>query len=52
MIADAQTSGGLLISVPEKNSQDLISNLQEEQSLTYNIIGTIIEKKDKSIYVQ
>ena len=45
MLADAQTSGGLLISVPYKNSQKLIKELEKEKCLTNQIIGTIVEKK-------
>ena len=51
VIADAQTSGGLLISVSEKYSQNLISNLKNEGCLTYDIIGRIINKKNKSVYI-
>ena len=51
MIADAQTSGGLLISIPEKDSQKFIEKLKNEGCLSYNIIGTIKNKKHKSIYV-
>ena len=45
MLADAQTSGGLLISVPYKNAQKLIKELGQEKCLTNQIIGTIVEKK-------
>ena len=52
MIADAQTSGGLLISVPERLSAKLISDLKDEKCLAYSIIGKIIKKQDKSIYIK
>ena len=52
MMADAQTSGGLLISVPEELSSKLILDLKKERCLTYNIIGKIIKKDNKSIYVK
>ena len=51
MLADAQTSGGLLISIPEKDSQKFIEKLKDEGCLSYNIIGTIKNKKHKPIYV-
>jgi len=51
MIADAQTSGGLLISVPEKYSKNLITNLKSQNCLTTAIVGIIARKKNQSIYV-
>lgn len=51
MMADAQTSGGLLISVPEELSSKLILDLEKEGCLAYSIIGKIIKKDNKSIYV-
>ena len=45
MLADAQTSGGLLISVPYKNSKSLIKELKKEKCITSHIIGKIVEKK-------
>ena len=51
MIADAQTSGGLLISIPEKDCENFISNLKDQGCLAHSVIGTIINKQDKSIYV-
>ena len=51
MIADAQTSGGLLISIPEKESQSFIEKLKNQGCLSHNVIGLITAKKNKSIYV-
>ena len=51
MLADAQTSGGLLISVSKDQSQDFIEKLKDQGCLSYNIIGKIKDKKNKSIYV-
>jgi len=51
MLADSQTSGGLLISVPEEFSKELISDLKDQKCLTYNIVGKIIKKQNKSIYI-
>ena len=51
MIADAQTSGGLLISISEKNVQSLIDELKNQGCLSYNIIGTMKQKNKKRIYI-
>ena len=51
MIADAQTSGGLLISISEKNVQSLIDELKNQGCLSYNIIGTMKQKNEKRIYI-
>jgi len=47
MLADAQTSGGLLIALPYKNSEKLIKELENEKCLTSQIIGRIVDKKSK-----
>ena len=47
MLADAQTSGGLLISLPYKNSKKLIEELENEKCLTSQIIGEVVDKKSK-----
>ena len=52
MLADAQTSGGLLISIPEKEAPEFIEKLKEQGCLSHEIIGLITNKKDKSIYVK
>ena len=52
MIADAQTSGGLLISIPKELSKKLISDLKSENCLEYTIVGKIIKKQNKSIYIK
>jgi len=51
MLADSQTSGGLLISIPEEFSEELISNLREQKCLAYNIVGKITKKQNKLIYI-
>ena len=48
---DAQTSGGLLISVAENKKEDLINNLKKEKCLSHSVIGTIVEK-DSSHLIQ
>ncbi len=52
MIAfDAQTSGGLLMSVPEKLCSKVISDLHRTGLASSTIIGTVTEKKDKHLYI-
>ena len=48
---DAQTSGGLLISVAKNKKEDLINNLKKEKCLSHSVIGTIVEK-DSSHLIQ
>ena len=48
---DAQTSGGLLISVAENKKEDLINNLKKEKCLSHSVIGTIVDK-DSSHLIQ
>tara|TARA_B100001964_G_C14164308_1_gene568308 strand:- start:954 stop:1391 length:438 start_codon:yes stop_codon:yes gene_type:complete len=52
ILADAQTSGGLLISVPEERSTILIKNLVANQSLYSSIVGKVIEGNPGAITVQ
>ena len=52
MLADAQTSGGLLISVPESKSTDLINLLKQKKVLSSMVIGKIYNPADFSIYVK
>ena len=50
VLFNPETSGGLLIAIPEKNAKDLISNLKD--SVDYaEIIGQVKEKQDKAINV-
>tara|TARA_Y100001936_G_C16016697_1_gene636897 strand:- start:378 stop:1151 length:774 start_codon:yes stop_codon:yes gene_type:complete len=46
---DAQTSGGLLISVSENKKEDLINNLKKEKCLSYSVIGTIVKKESSHL---
>ncbi len=48
---DAQTSGGLLISVPEVKADMLCSKLKEKGALTYAVVGEVCERGDVSIIV-
>ncbi len=51
ILCDAQTSGGLLISVPPENANNLITSL-ESSNIKPAIIGKIIEGKDCKIKVR
>jgi selenide,water dikinase len=51
VLCDAQTSGGLLISVPGEKSQQLITALHQAGVAEAVSIGTIIEDKASRIYV-
>jgi len=52
MLADAQTSGGLLISVQNENADELIENLKNQKTLSHSIIGNMYKRAEKSIYVK
>ena len=52
ILADAQTSGGLLISVPEERSTVLIKRLVDNQSLYSSVVGKVIEGDPGAIIVQ
>lgn len=43
LLADAQTSGGLLISVPESSVGDLVSALKKEKTHSAAVVGEIIK---------
>jgi|TARA_B100000959_G_C14992921_1_gene628804 selenide,water dikinase len=43
VLADAQTSGGMLISVPEERSKELIKNLVANHTLYSEVIGSITD---------
>mgnify|MGYP002845813695 CR=1 FL=1 len=51
MIADAQTSGGLLISVSKKNSKSLLNTLNQNSKFNSTIIGELMSKQEKTIFV-
>jgi selenide,water dikinase len=50
-LADAQTSGGLLISLPEKNAEGLLQDLKQSGNVNAAIIGSIVKKTNKAIQV-
>ena len=47
---DAQTSGGLLISVPEEKAERLLSQLKDKTYPDAAIIGEVFSKRSKYIY--
>ncbi len=51
MLADAQTSGGLLISIDPSKVNDLVSKLNEKNVMCAEIIGNVQEYNSKSIKV-
>lgn len=51
MIADAQTSGGLLISVSESDADNLIKILNKNSKYKTVKIGCFLDKKEKNIIV-
>jgi len=50
-LADAQTSGGLLIALPEIHAGKLLKDLRDQGCSKSAIIGSIIERSSKSIYI-
>lgn len=51
ILCDAITSGGLLISMPQTEADSFIKDFKEEHGMTACVIGEVVAKKDKSIYV-
>jgi len=49
---DAQTSGGLLISVPAQNAESLVANLVSRGMTEACIIGEVIERKETALIVK
>lgn len=49
LLYDPQTSGGLLISVPEKNANHLLLELHREGDIFSEIIGEVIEADEQNI---
>ena len=52
ILADAQTSGGLLISVSEERSEDLVNKLVNNQTLYSSVIGKVTEGNPGTITVR
>ncbi len=51
IVFDAQTSGGLLISVPKEKAETLCAKLKQRGVATVSVIGEVHEKRDVSIIV-
>ncbi len=49
--ADAQTSGGLLISVPDEHLNAVLETLEETSAPCATVIGKTTERREKSVYV-
>src|SRR5690625_85207 len=52
ILCDAVTSGGLLISLPEDDAKTYINDLQKMDNIDAQIIGNVLEKRQKAIYVR
>ena len=49
ILADAQTSGGLLFSCKEEDSKEVLKNINKESHFKSKIIGHFIKPQDKNI---
>ena len=52
MIYDPQTSGGLLISVPEQNAEALVQRINDSESNSARVIGSVSSRQEYSLYVK
>lgn len=52
ILCDVVTSGGLLISLPDHEATQYVKQFAKDHSLQATIIGKVIEKQEKSIYVK
>jgi selenide, water dikinase len=52
IFADAQTSGGLLISVPGPKCNELVEKLQDRKTPSANIIGEVLTEPAKVIQIR
>lgn len=51
LVLDAQTSGGLLISIKAKDADDLVRELKNSGYPCSSIIGEVVAQKDKPVYI-
>lgn len=51
ILNDPQTSGGLLVSIPKEHAQELMDFYKENLDMEYSVIGEVVLKKEKYIYV-
>lgn len=52
ILNDAQTSGGLLISIPEKNHTQLLQSLKDKGIVNAALIGSVINSQEVKIFVE
>lgn len=52
MLADAQTSGGLLISIAPEKTDDLIAALKKHRTFAADVVGRAIAKSESSIILR
>ena len=52
MLSDAQTSGGLLLSVPAARAELLVTRLREKQTLAAAVIGQVYNAAEFRIYIK
>ncbi len=52
VLGEAQTSGGLLISVPAHRTDALIAQLEERDTWCADVIGEVAPKRDRSIVLK
>ena len=51
LVADAQTSGGMLISAPKEKADQMLADLIGAGYPFAAVIGEVVKKSDKSVYV-
>jgi cysteine desulfurase len=51
ILCDAQTSGGLIISLPQKEAENLVHELMKEHDISASIIGEVQQKGNACILV-
>lgn len=52
LLYDPQTSGGLLLSLPEKDGGKMVEALKKNGCLSYSIIGKVHDKKEKYLIME
>lgn len=52
ILCDAVTSGGLLISLPKEEATSFMQHLKRAYSIDSAVIGEVIEKKAKAVYIE
>lgn len=51
VLYDPQTSGGLVISLPEESAEKLMAIYKDHLETDYAVIGRVVDKKDKCVIV-